>query len=159
MHWRTDANLYPPKDNSPKPVNHHLTLKEGPKVKSDNIRRFPAHDILQVGFTLQTSRINNKWHISILRLAVLLWPWRRGSRSNLTSKDSQPMISYKLVSHYKPLGLIISNLQALFSLAVLVWPWRRGPRSNLTTSEDSQPMISYKLVSHCKPLGPIISEL
>ena len=44
------------KDNSPKPVNHHLTLKEGPKVKSN----ISAHDILQVGFTLQTSRINNK---------------------------------------------------------------------------------------------------
>ena len=47
------------KDNSPKPVNHRLTLKEGPKVKSD-IRRFPAQNILQVGFTLQTSTINNK---------------------------------------------------------------------------------------------------
>ena len=34
------------KDNSPKPVNHHLTLKEGPKVKSENIRRFPANDLL-----------------------------------------------------------------------------------------------------------------
>ena len=34
------------KDNSPKPVNHHLTLKEGPKVKSNNIRRFPADDFL-----------------------------------------------------------------------------------------------------------------
>ena len=50
IHW---------KDNSPKPVNHRLTLKEGPKVKSD-IKRLPAHNILQVGFTLQTSRINNK---------------------------------------------------------------------------------------------------
>ena len=47
------------KDNSPKPVDHRLTLKEAPKVKSD-IRGFPAHNILQVGFTLQTSRINNK---------------------------------------------------------------------------------------------------
>ena len=28
-----------------KPVNHRLTLKEWPKVKSD-IRRFPAHNIL-----------------------------------------------------------------------------------------------------------------
>ena len=55
------------KDNSPKPVNHRLTLKEGPKVKSDMIiRRFPAHDILQVGFTLQTSGINNKQVISTL---------------------------------------------------------------------------------------------
>ena len=52
------------KDNSPKPVNHHLTLKEGPKVKSEHIRRFPAHDILQVGLALQTSRINNKRVIS-----------------------------------------------------------------------------------------------
>ena len=41
-------------------THHRLTLKEGPKVKSDNIRRFPAHDILHVCFTLQTSRINNK---------------------------------------------------------------------------------------------------
>ena len=24
----------------------HLTLKEGPKVKSDHIKRFPAHDFL-----------------------------------------------------------------------------------------------------------------
>ena len=56
------------KDNSPKPVNHCLTLKEGPKVKANNIRRFPAHDILQVGFTLQTSRFNNKRVISTFKL-------------------------------------------------------------------------------------------
>ena len=55
------------KDNSPKPVNHRLTLKEGPKIKSNNIRRFPAHDFLRVGFTLQTSRINNKRVISTFR--------------------------------------------------------------------------------------------
>ena len=42
-----------------------LTLKEGPKVKSDHIRRFAAHDFLLVGFTLQTSRTNNKRDISI----------------------------------------------------------------------------------------------
>ena len=55
------------KNNSQKPVNHHLTLKEGPKIKSDNIRRFPAHDFLQVGFTLQTSRTNNKQAISTFK--------------------------------------------------------------------------------------------
>ena len=49
------------KDNSPKPVNHCLTLKEEPKGKSNNIRRF------QVGFTLQTSRINSKRVISTFR--------------------------------------------------------------------------------------------
>ena len=38
----------------------HLTLKEGPKVKFDHIKRFPAHDLLWAGFTLETSRTNNK---------------------------------------------------------------------------------------------------
>ena len=39
-----------------------------------------------------------------------------GPRSNLTtSKDSQPMISYRLVSHYKPLGPIISLFIILFN--------------------------------------------
>ena len=37
-----------------------FTLKDGSKVKSDHIRRFAAHDFLEVGFTLQTSRTNNK---------------------------------------------------------------------------------------------------
>ena len=59
IHW---------KDNSPKPVNHRLTLKERPKVKSDKMRRFPANDILQVGFTLQTSRTNNNRVIRIFQI-------------------------------------------------------------------------------------------
>ena len=37
-----------------------LTLNEGPKVKSDHTRRFPAHDFLYVGIPSQTSRTNNK---------------------------------------------------------------------------------------------------
>ena len=61
IHW---------KDNSSKPLNHRLTLKEGPKVISDNIRRFPVHNILQVGFTLQTSRINNKQVISTFKIGL-----------------------------------------------------------------------------------------
>ena len=42
----------------------HLTLKEGSKVKSDHIKRFTAHDFLQVGLPSQTSRTNNKGDIS-----------------------------------------------------------------------------------------------
>ena len=45
---------------SPKSVNHRLTLKEGPKVKSEHIRRLSAQDFLLVGFTLPTSVSNNK---------------------------------------------------------------------------------------------------
>ena len=67
------------KDNSPKPVNHRLTLKEGRKVKSDNIRRFPANDILQVGFTLQTSRTNNKRVISTFKFGYPRLTLKEGS--------------------------------------------------------------------------------
>ena len=44
-----------------------LTLKGGPKDKSDHIKRFPAHDLLQVGLPSQTSRTNNKRVISIFK--------------------------------------------------------------------------------------------
>ena len=70
IHW---------KDNSPKPMNHHFTLKEGPKVKSD-MRRFPAHDILQVGFTLQASRINNEQVISTLKFGCPHLTLKEGSK-------------------------------------------------------------------------------
>ena len=59
MHRRTDANLYPPERQLTKASEPSFDLEEGPKVKSD-IRKFLAHNILQVGFTLQASRINNK---------------------------------------------------------------------------------------------------
>ena len=55
------------KDNSPKPEDHRLIFKEGPKFKSVHIRRFPADDFLLVGFTLQTSRTNNKQVISTFK--------------------------------------------------------------------------------------------
>ena len=101
IHW---------KDNSPKPVNHCLTLKEGPKVKSD-IRRFPAHNILQVGFTLKTSRINNKQIIIPFKFGCPHLTLKEGLKVNLTtSEDSQPMISYRLVSHCKPIGPIIREI-------------------------------------------------
>ena len=45
----------------------HLTLKEGPKVKSDHTRRFPAHDFLYAGLPSQTSRTNNKRVISTFK--------------------------------------------------------------------------------------------
>ena len=52
--------------------NPHLTLKEGPKVKSDHTKRFPAHDFLHFGLPSQTSRTNNKQVISILSLVILI---------------------------------------------------------------------------------------
>ena len=55
IHW---------KDNSPKQVNHRLTLKERPKGQ---IGRSSAHNIVQVGFILQTSRTNNKHIISTFK--------------------------------------------------------------------------------------------
>ena len=57
MHRRTDANLYLPV--------RQLTKANEPSFDLEgDIRRFPVQNILEVGFTLQTSRINNKRVIS-----------------------------------------------------------------------------------------------
>ena len=52
--------------------NPHLTLKEGKKVKSDNTKRFPAHDFLDFGLPFQGSRTNNKRVISTFKFAILV---------------------------------------------------------------------------------------
>ena len=83
--------------------NPHLTLKEGPKVKSDHTKRLPAHDFLDFGLPFQSSRTNK---FGYPRLTLM-----EGPRSNPTTAiDSQHMISYSLVYHPKPLGPIISEL-------------------------------------------------
>ena len=88
-----------------------LTLKERPKVKSDHTRRFPAHDFQYVGIPSQTSRTNNKRVISTFKFAYPHLTLKGGPRSNATTpEDSQHMISYMLVYHPKPLGLITSEL-------------------------------------------------
>ena len=58
----------------------HLTLKEGPKVKSDHIKRFLAHDFLQVDLTLQTSRTNNKRVISTFKFWYPCLTLKEGSK-------------------------------------------------------------------------------
>ena len=62
-------------------------------------------------FTSQTSRINNKRVISTFKFGYPHLTLKEGPGSNRTTlKDSKPMISYRLVSHCKPLGPIISEL-------------------------------------------------
>ena len=58
----------------------HLTLKEGPKVKSNHIKRFPAHNFLNVGFTLQTSMTNNRHVISTFKLGCPHLTLKEGSK-------------------------------------------------------------------------------
>ena len=68
--------------------NPHLTLKEGPKVKSDHIKTFPAHDFLDFG-----SRPINKRVISTFKFGYLRLTLMEGPRSNPTTAiDSQHMI-------------------------------------------------------------------
>ena len=57
-----------------------LTLKEGSKVKSDNTKRFPAHDFLQVGLPSQTSRINNRRVISTFKFGYPHLTLKEGSK-------------------------------------------------------------------------------
>ena len=88
-----------------------LSLKEGPKVKSDHIKKFPAHDFLYVGLPSQTSRTNNKRAISTFKFGYPRLTLKEGPRSNPTTpEDSQLMISYRLVYHPKCLEPIIGEL-------------------------------------------------
>ena len=77
IHW---------KDNSPETVNNRLTLKEGPKVKSDHSTRFPGHDYPYVGLPSQTSRINNKQVISTFKFGSARLTLKEGSKSNHTTR-------------------------------------------------------------------------
>ena len=73
--------------------NPHLTLKEGPKVKSDHTKRFPAHDFLDFGLPFQSSRTNNKRVISTFKFGYPRLTLMEGPRSNPTTAiDSQHMI-------------------------------------------------------------------
>ena len=59
--------------------NPHLTLKEGPKVKSDHTKRFPAHDFLDFGLPFQSSRTNNKRVISTFKFGYPRLTLKEGS--------------------------------------------------------------------------------
>ena len=101
--------------------------------------------LFKVSFTSQTSGSNNKLDIGAFKLGhprltnsktnnkrdigTFKFGHHRltlnggGPRSNLTtSKDSQHMFSYRLFSHPKPLGPIISEIWPLLSLATAVSP-------------------------------------
>ena len=91
--------------------NPHLTLKEGPKVKSDHTKTFPAHDFLDFGLPFQSSRTNNKRVISTFKFGHPRLILKEESKvKSATPEDSQPMISYRLVYHPKPLGPIIREI-------------------------------------------------
>ena len=138
----------------------HLTLKEGPKVKSDPKKRFQVHDFLHLGLPSQTSRTNNKWVISTSKFAY----------PHLTLKE-RPKVKYdhtKILPAHDFLHVALlshtsrTNNKRVISTFNFDYPrltLKGAPRSNPTTAKDSLPMISYMLVYHPKVLGPIISEL
>ena len=83
-----------------------LTLKEGPKVKSD-IKRFPVHDFLSVGFHIAMT--NNNRVRSTFKFGYPLLTLKEGPISDHTRRFPAHD-SYRLVYHPKPLGPIISEL-------------------------------------------------
>ena len=60
--------------------NPHLTLKEGPKVKSDQTKRFPVHDFLDFGLPFQSSRTNNKRVITTFKFGYPCLTLKEGSK-------------------------------------------------------------------------------
>ena len=57
-----------------------MTLEEGSKVKSDDIKRFPAHDFLYVGLPSQTCTTNNKQVISTFKFGFPRLTLKKGSK-------------------------------------------------------------------------------
>ena len=111
MTLQTSRNMNKQDINTVNFGNPHLTLKEGPKVKSDHTKRFPVHEILDFGLPFQTSRTNDKRVIDTFKFGNPRLTLMEGPRSNLTTAiDSQPMILCRFVYHAKPLGPIISEL-------------------------------------------------
>ena len=89
----------------------HSTLKEGSKVISEPTQKFGAHDFQKAVFTSKPLRPIIREIYTIIGIKDHIQPSRRAPTSNLTTpEDSQPMISYRLVYHPKPLGPIISEL-------------------------------------------------
>ena len=83
----------------------NFTLKERPKVKSDHIRRFTAHDFLQVGFILQSCpEFFKQAHVTpLLKKSTLdrevLKKYRPVSNLNFVSKILERVVSSQLLSH------------------------------------------------------------
>ena len=98
------------KDNSLKLVNHRLTLKEGPKVKSDHSTRFPVHDFQQVGLPSQTSRTNNKQVISTFKFGYPRLILKEGSKVKSDNIERFTAHDFRLVLQCKPLGPIIREI-------------------------------------------------
>ena len=146
------------KDNSPKPINHHLTLKEGQKVKSDIIRRFPAHDILQVGFTLQTSRISNK-QVSTFKSGCHCLTLKEGLKVKFDQIRRFPghdflQVGFTLQASKTNCYLVISTFKCGYPCLTL----KEGSNVKSDHIGRFSAHVSYRLVSHCKNLGSIISK-
>ena len=138
MHRGTDANRTHQKDNSPKPINHRLTLKVEPEVKSDHIKRFLAHDFLYVCVTLQTSRTKNKPVISTFKFGYPCLTLKEGPKVKSDNIRRFPAHDFTLQTSRTNNKQVISN----FKFGYPRLTWKEWSKSNLTTSEDSQPMIS-----------------
>ena len=133
---------------------------EGPKVKYDHTKRFPAHDFLYVGITSQASRTNNKRVISTYKFGYPYLTLKEGPKGKCDNTRRFP--AHDLLYVGVPLQTSRINnkrVTSTFKFGYARLTLKGGPRSNATTPEDSQHMISYMLVYHRKPLGPIISEL
>ena len=80
MTLQTSRNMNKQDINTVNFGNPHLTLKEGPKVKSDHTKRFPGHDFLQVSLPSKTSRTNNKRVISTFNFGYPRLTLKEGSK-------------------------------------------------------------------------------
>ena len=114
---------------------------EGPKVESDHIRGFIAHDFLLVGFTWQTSRTKNKQVISTFKLGYTCLTLKEGHKVKTDQIRRFPANDFLKAGLYtKPLGPIIGDI-GTFKVCYMGYfgtPW-------ITLNEELQGQMSASL--------------
>ena len=130
------------------------------KVKSNHIKRFLAHNFLQVGFILQTSRTNNKQVISTLNFRYLQVTLKEGPK--VKSDHIRRFLGHDFLSVVLTSQTSRSNNKLVISTFKFGYPCltlKKGPK---VKPDHIRRFLAnnflYRLFSHCKPLGPIISK-
>ena len=128
-----------------KMINPYWILKEESKVKYDFIKRYAAHDFLQVGLTFQTCRSNNKWFLDPLKMVNSCLTLKEGSRGQIWSNE-------KIHSTWYSIGWF--NILSLWGQKQVSFrPFKDGwPPFDIEAGMKSQicphpkHMLSYRLV-------------
>ena len=139
----------------------HLTLKEGPKVKSDHTKRFLAHDFPYVALPSQTSRTNNKRVISTFKFGYPRLTLKKGPKVKSDHIKSFPAHDFLYVG--LPSQTSRTNNKQVISTFNFGYPRLTLKEGSKVKSDNIRRFAAHEFLqvgfTLQKPLGPIIREI